>query len=107
MLRADRTNAHVIDVASAAQSLGCKEECHPMSENRTSGTVKWFSRVKGYGFIEPDGGDKDVFVHYSAIIGDGYRNLEEGQRVEFSIEETGKGPQAVQVMGVGTQQPTE
>ncbi len=69
-----------------------------MSENRTNGTVKWFSRVKGYGFIEPDNGEKDVFVHYSAIIGEGYRNLEEGQRVEFSIEQTGKGPQAVQVM---------
>ena len=68
-----------------------------MSGNRTSGTVKWFSRVKGYGFIEPENGDKDVFVHYSAIVGEGYRNLEEGQRVEFSIEETGKGPQAVQV----------
>src|SRR5580765_4313752 len=81
--------------------LGCKEVFHPMSENRTTGTVKWFSRVKGYGFIEPDGGEKDVFVHYSAIVGDGYRNLEEGQRVEFSIEETGKGPQAVQVQAVG------
>ena len=72
-----------------------------MSENRTNGTVKWFSRVKGYGFIEPENGEKDVFVHYSAIIGDSYRNLEEGQRVEFSIEETGKGPQAVQVQAVG------
>jgi cold shock protein len=71
-----------------------------MSENRTNGTVKWFSRVKGYGFIEPENGDKDVFVHYSAIIGEGYRNLEEGQRVEFSIEETGKGPQAVQVQAL-------
>jgi CspA family cold shock protein len=71
-----------------------------MSENRTYGTVKWFSRVKGYGFIEPDGGDKDVFVHYSAIVGEGYRNLEEGQRVEFAIEETGKGPQAVNVHGL-------
>lgn len=71
-----------------------------MSENRTHGTVKWFSRVKGYGFIEPENGDKDVFVHYSAIIGEGYRNLEEGQRVEFSIEETGKGPQAVQVQAL-------
>jgi cold shock protein len=72
-----------------------------MSENRTNGTVKWFSRVKGYGFIEPENGEKDVFVHYSAIIGDGYRNLEEGQLVEFSIEETGKGPQAVQVQAIG------
>ena len=69
---------------------------------RILGTVKWFSRVKGYGFIEPDGGPKDVFVHYTAIVGEGYRNLEEGQRVEFDIEETGKGPQAVQVVAVST-----
>ena len=78
-----------------------------MSDNRTNGTVKWFSRVKGYGFIEPDNGEKDVFVHYSAIVGEGYRNLEEGQRVEFSIEETGKGPQAVQVVGVGQAEKTQ
>lgn len=69
-----------------------------MSGNRTMGTVKWFSRVKGYGFISPDGGEKDVFVHYSAIQGDGYRNLDEGQRVEFTIEDTPKGPQAVEVV---------
>lgn len=78
-----------------------------MSDNRTTGTVKWFSRVKGYGFIEPDGGEKDVFVHYSAIIGEGYRNLEEGQRVEFAIEETGKGPQAVQVHGIAATEKAE
>ena len=72
-----------------------------MASNRTTGTVKWFSRVKGYGFIQPDGGDKDVFVHYSAIMGEGYRNLDEGQRVEFIIEDTPKGPQAVQVMDLG------
>lgn len=62
-----------------------------------NGTVKWFSRVKGYGFIQPDGSTKDIFVHFTAIIGDGYRNLEEGQRVIFEIEDTGKGPQAVNV----------
>jgi CspA family cold shock protein len=72
-----------------------------MSEaERLKGTVRWFSRVKGYGFIQPDGGDKDVFVHFSAIVGEGYRNLNEGQRVEFSIEDSAKGPQAVQVMGL-------
>ncbi len=77
-----------------------------MSVSRLSGTVKWFSRVKGFGFIEPDGGEKDVFVHFSAIQGEGYRNLEEGQRVEFSIEDTEKGPQAVQVQAATQEQPT-
>ncbi len=65
--------------------------------DHVTGTVKWFSRVKGYGFISPDSGAKDVFVHFSAIMGEGYRNLEEGQRVEFVIEDTPKGPQAAQV----------
>lgn len=68
--------------------------------DRIFGTVKWFSRVKGYGFISPDDGTKDVFVHYSAIQGEGYRNLEEGQRVEFSIEDSAKGPQAANVLGL-------
>ena len=63
----------------------------------STGVVKWFSRSKGYGFVSPDGGDKDVFVHYSNISGDGFRNLEAGERVSFVIEETPKGPQAVQV----------
>jgi CspA family cold shock protein len=75
----------------------CKEEFCIMAD-RVTGTVKWFSRAKGYGFIEPDGGDKDVFVHYSAIAGEGYRNLSEGQRVEFTIEDTPKGPQAAEVI---------
>lgn len=69
---------------------------------RTLGTVQWFSRVKGYGFIRPDDGEEDVFVHYSVIRGEGYRNLDKGQRVEFTIEDTPKGPQAVDVMGLET-----
>lgn len=64
---------------------------------RTVGTVKWFSRAKGYGFIEREDGD-DVFVHYSAIQGAGFRNLEEGERVEFTIESSPKGPQAADVV---------
>jgi cold shock protein len=71
-------------------------------EQRITGTVRWFSRVKGYGFIKPDDSDKDVFVHYSAIVGEGYRNLNEGQRVEFVIEDSAKGPQAVKVVGLPT-----
>jgi CspA family cold shock protein len=64
-----------------------------------SGTVKWFSPEKGYGFITPEEGP-DVFVHFSAIIGDGYRNLEENQRVEFDVVSGQKGPQAANVRPV-------
>ncbi|MEU4834458.1 cold-shock protein [Streptosporangium sp. NPDC023615] len=63
------------------------------------GTVKWFNADKGYGFIAVDGG-KDVFVHYSAIMMDGYRALEQGQRVEFEITQGQKGPQAEAVRAV-------
>jgi CspA family cold shock protein len=74
-----------------------------MDDNgRTLGTVQWFSRVKGYGFVRPDGQEEDVFVHYSAIRGEGYRNLNEGQRVEFTLEDTPKGPQAVDVVSIET-----
>ena len=72
-------------------------------QQRIQGTVRWFSRVKGYGFIQPDGQEKDVFVHFSAIVGEGYRNLNEGQRVEFTVEESPKGPQAVQVIALAAQ----
>ncbi len=67
--------------------------------DRIIGTVKWFNASKGYGFIAHEGG-KDVFVHFSAIQGDGYRNLNEGEQVEFSIEDSPKGPQAVNVIKV-------
>jgi CspA family cold shock protein len=63
---------------------------------RQTGTVKWFNDAKGYGFISPESGD-DVFVHFSAIEGEGFRTLREGQRVEFSVEQSPKGLQAVQV----------
>ncbi len=67
-----------------------------MSE-RIIGTVKWFNGSKGYGFISREGGP-DVFVHYSAIQSDGFRNLQEGQQVEFSVEKGPKGLQAVNVI---------
>lgn len=70
-----------------------------MSERET-GTVKWFNGAKGYGFIEREGGS-DVFVHFSAIRGEGFRNLEEGQRVEFNVEQGQKGLQATDVAVLG------
>ncbi len=65
----------------------------------STGTVKWFNGSKGFGFITPENGD-DVFVHFSAIVGDGYKSLDEGDEVEFEITEGQKGPQAVNVTKV-------
>jgi cold shock protein len=59
-----------------------------------TGTVKWFNSEKGFGFIAPDDGSADVFAHYSEITGNGYRNLEENQKVEFEVTQGQKGPQA-------------
>ncbi|WP_314192416.1 cold-shock protein [uncultured Arthrobacter sp.] len=59
-----------------------------------TGTVKWFNAEKGFGFISPDDGSKDVFAHYSSIAGRGYRSLEENQKVSFDVEQGPKGPQA-------------
>ncbi|MBK6424141.1 MAG: cold shock domain-containing protein [Gemmatimonadetes bacterium] len=67
---------------------------------RTTGTVKWFNDAKGFGFITPEGGAKDCFVHHSAIIGDGYRSLAEGERVEFDVVQGPKGPAAEKVSRV-------
>lgn len=64
---------------------------------KKEGTVKWFSRLKGYGFIQPNVGGDEVFVHYSAISGEGYRNLYEGDHVEYEEVNQGKGPQAKNV----------
>ena len=64
------------------------------------GTVKWFNAEKGFGFIAQDGGGPDVFVHFSAIQADGYRSLDENQRVEFEVTQVQRGPQADQVRPV-------
>ena len=68
---------------------------------RETGTVKWFNAGKGYGFIERDNGEGDVFVHYSAIKGTGFKTLDEGQRVEFDVVDSEKGPQAQEVETLG------
>ena len=64
------------------------------------GTVKWFNAEKGFGFIAPEDGSADVFVHYTEIQGSGFRTLEENQKVEFSVTQGPKGPQAAQVRAV-------
>jgi CspA family cold shock protein len=65
--------------------------------NRETGTVKWFSNAKGYGFIAREGGD-DVFVHHTGISGEGFKTLDENERVEFTVEQGAKGPQAINVV---------
>jgi cold shock protein len=65
-----------------------------------TGTVKWFSDEKGYGFITPEDGSKDLFVHFSGIAGDGFKSLSEGSRVEFEATEGQKGPQATNVRAI-------
>jgi len=63
-----------------------------------AGKVKWFSNVKGFGFLEKEGSEQDIFVHFSSIQGDGYKTLDEGEEVEFEIVEGEKGPQATNVV---------
>lgn len=67
---------------------------------RITGTVKWFSDEKGYGFITRDDGEKDVFCHHTAIQGEGFRSLSEGQKVEFDVVQGQKGPAAENVVGL-------
>ncbi len=71
-----------------------------MSQNTMTGVVKWFNNTKGFGFIKVDGREKDVFVHYSAITGNGYRTLEEGDRVTFMIGQGQKGEEARNVQKI-------
>ena len=68
--------------------------------NQVTGTVKWFNDEKGFGFITQENGGADVFVHFRAIEGDGFKSLEEGQQVSFEIEQGQKGPQAANVTKV-------
>jgi CspA family cold shock protein len=68
--------------------------------NMALGSVKWFNGEKGFGFIAQDDGGPDVFVHYSAVSGSGFKSLDEGQRVEYSVEQGQKGPQAKDVRAI-------
>ncbi|CAI6211116.1 Cold shock-like protein CspG [Escherichia coli] len=68
--------------------------------NKMTGLVKWFNADKGFGFITPDNGSKDVFVHFSAIQSNDFRTLDEGQKVEFSVEDGAKGPAASNVIAL-------
>jgi CspA family cold shock protein len=66
-----------------------------------TGTVKWFNDAKGYGFITPDEGSKDLFVHFSSIVGEGFKTLAEGARVEYEPRQGEKGPEATNVVAIG------
>jgi CspA family cold shock protein len=72
-----------------------------VKEHMATGTVKWFNSEKGYGFITPDEGGKDLFVHFSAIQGSGYKTLDEGAKVSYEAQDGEKGPQAANVAVVG------
>ncbi|AMG04323.1 MULTISPECIES: transcription antiterminator/RNA stability regulator CspE [Vibrio] len=65
--------------------------------NKTTGLVKWFNETKGFGFITPDNGGADLFVHFKSIVSDGFKTLSEGQKVAFNVEQGNKGPQAANV----------
>lgn len=90
------------EVKSEAQEEAATTDVSGISfTERHYGTVKWFNESKGYGFITQESGD-DIFVHYSGIEGEGFKVLAEGQRVEFEVEHTSKGPQAVHVIPLST-----
>ncbi|GAA5107955.1 RNA chaperone/antiterminator CspA [Orbus sasakiae] len=66
--------------------------------SKKTGLVKWFNESKGFGFITPDDGSKDLFVHFSSVVGDGFKTLQEGQKVQFSVGDGPKGPAANDVV---------
>jgi cold shock protein len=81
-------------MAGAGRSENDREKQMP------SGTVKWFSDEKGYGFITPDDGSQDVFVHHTAIVGEGFKSLDEGAKVNYEVEDGPKGPAAANVQTI-------
>src|ERR1700749_993363 len=87
-------------MADPCEVRGSRALLEGQTAKMAQGTVKWFNADKGYGFIAPDDGSGDVFVHFSAIEANGYRSLEENQKVEYQVTQGPKGPQAAQVHGV-------
>jgi cold shock protein len=83
------------------QAVDTAESAHQEYLMRTTGTVKWFNDAKGFGFITPNDGDRDCFVHYSAIQGTGFKTLAEGDSVEFDLIQGEKGPAAENVARIG------
>lgn len=90
----EATNVRAIEQAPAAAPASAGRDPHACG----NGTVKWWSDAKGYGFITPDDGGKDVFVHHTAIVGEGFKSLPEGGRVAFRVREGAKGPEATNVV---------
>jgi CspA family cold shock protein len=88
-------------VAVSAPSCPFVSQGKEVFSDMATGTVKWFDDAKGYGFITPDDGGKDLFVHFSGITGDGFKSLPEGAKVEFVAEQGQKGPQATNVTLAG------
>jgi CspA family cold shock protein len=91
-----RSQVRLLAASSARQHAHTVEEYPHMP----TGTVKWFSDDKGFGFITPDDGDKDLFVHHTGINGEGYRSLQEGAKVSYDPEQGDKGPKAVNVSAI-------
>jgi cold shock protein len=89
-----------VDPEATGASTNVPPRTEYSSMPRVTGTVKWFNDAKGYGFITPENGSKDCFVHHTAIKADGFRSLSEGERVEFDIVEGAKGPAAENVTKV-------
>jgi cold shock protein len=86
-------------ITTVTRPAWCGLDCQ-QGDDVTTGTVKWFNADKGFGFITPDDGSPDVFAHFSAISGSGYRSLEENQRVQFTITPGAKGPQATEIQSL-------
>ncbi len=96
----DRAGLTILEVSERlpdARSVGTVPAARWARRATMTGTVKWFNDAKGFGFIAPEGGGKDVFCHHTAIMTEGFRTLAEGQRVEFEVEQGSKGPQAANV----------